>query len=294
VTSQPQPAPGEGKSAGQYLRQLRDVAAYVLVGATAVLLFVALIDLIPDGSGAGGRTQGSFFNFINLPTIVFPFAAVLLALLVQPRHPKAQLIVLVAVIEYAVMAFFGILFGFLIGLINLAADAGARAALEGLLVRVAWLAVFGVAAYAVYLIWRNLFYTPKPKQQPGVYGQPQYNPGAYPGQPGYQQQPPAGYQGAPGQPPAGYQPSPGQPQQQPPQNYGTGVYGQQPPPWNQSAATMPTAGGPTYPGPQGGAYPPDPTQVVPTSDPVRTQPVQPPAPLDRTQKIEDSPEHPRH
>src|SRR5690242_12168538 len=41
VTSQPQPTPGGGTSAGQYLRPLRDLAAYALVGATAVLLFVA-------------------------------------------------------------------------------------------------------------------------------------------------------------------------------------------------------------------------------------------------------------
>src|SRR3954453_20181171 len=115
VTSQPQPVPGEVKSAGQYLRPLRDLAAYVLVGANAVFLFLAIVDLI--GSGFGYRTMGSFGSFINLVTIGFPLAAVLLALLVQPRHPKAQLIVASAAVEYAVMALFGIFFGVLIGLI---------------------------------------------------------------------------------------------------------------------------------------------------------------------------------
>ena len=42
----------------------------------------------------------------NTQTVFFPLGAVLLALLVQPRHPKAQLIVLAALVEYAVAAFF--------------------------------------------------------------------------------------------------------------------------------------------------------------------------------------------
>jgi hypothetical protein len=303
VTSQPPPAPGEVKPAGQYLGQLRDLAAYVLVGATAVFLFVALLELIPSGpdDDFGGRAAGSFGNFVNLVTIAFPIGAVLLALLVQPRHPKAQLIVLAALIEYAVMAFFGLLFGVLIGLVEIAGTSGVKAAFEGLLVRIAWLAVFGVAAYAVYLIWRNLFYVPKPKPQPGVYGQPQYGPpGAYPAQPGYGQpypgQPQSGppAQGYPPQsaPPAqGYPPHPGaQPGQPatppPPPSYTPGVYGQgAAPSWNQSAATMPTAGpAETQPVPPGGLYPPtqpDATQVVPQSGP--------PA-VDRTEVIKD--DHP--
>ncbi len=268
MTSQPQPVPGEVKSAGQYLRQLRDLAAYVLVGATAVFLLVAIIDLIPGGSDQFGyNTQAAFGHFINLETIVFPIVAVALALLVQPRHPKAQLIVLAALVEYAVMAAFGVFFGVLFGLINEAAHNGVRSAFEGLLVRVAWLAVFGVAAYAVYLIWRNLFYTPKPKPQQGVYGQPQYGaPGAYPGQPGYG--PPPGQPG-PGYPP----PPPGQ------QGFAPGTYGQPSPPWNQPPMTMPGPNATTQPVPPPGAtYPAaDPTQVVPTTQ------------ADRTEKIGDEP-----
>ena len=234
MTSQPQPSPGEGKTADQYLRQLRDLAAYVLVGATAVLLFGAVLQVIPDGSGQFGyRTQASFGAFVNLPTIFFPLGAVLLSVLVRPQHPKAQLIVLAAVVEYAVAAVFGLFFGVLIGLINQAADDGARRAFEGLLHHVAWLAVFAVAAYAVFLIWRNLFYTPRPKPQPGVYGKPQYPaPGAFPDQPGY------------GPPPAGYQ-QPGQ------QAYGPGTYGQPAPAWNQPSGPYAAFGQPTQPVPSG-------------------------------------------
>ena len=243
MTSQPQSVPGERTSAGEHLRPLRDLAVYALAGAAAVLLFVAVIRLIPDSSGQfGARTRESFAGFVNLATILFPLGAVLLALFVAPRHPKARLIVLAALVEYAVAAFFGVLFGVLIGLTSLAASDGARAALEGLLVRVAWLAVFGVAAYAVLRIWRTLFHTPRPKSQPGVYGQSQYGtPAAYPNQPGYG--PPAGQ---PGYPPSGptYAPQPDQPQPQP------GVYGRTP--------------GPYAPQPDQGAYgPADQTQAAP-------------------------------
>ncbi|MFF5291392.1 hypothetical protein [Paractinoplanes globisporus] len=272
MTSQPQPVPGEVKSAGQYLRPLRDLAAYALVGAAGIFIFLAIVDLIPDGAGQFGfRTQGSFGGFINLETIGFPIAAVLLALLVQPRHPKAQLIVVIALVEYAVMALFGVLFGVLIGLINEADHNGARSALEGLLSRVAWLAVFAVAAYAVFQIWRNLFYTPRPKPQappPGVYGQPQYGqPSAYPGQPGYG--PPPG-QPTPGQP--GFPPPPGgYPPPPPPagqQGFSPGVYGQPAAPtWNQPAVPIPNPAQPTQPVPPGpyAPHPGSPTSAVPAS-----------------------------
>jgi hypothetical protein len=303
VTSQPQPAPGEGRSAGQFLRPLRDLAAYALVGAPALLLFVAIIRLIPDGENQFGyRTQDSFYGFVNTATIFMPLAAVLLALLVSPRHPKAALITVVALVEYAVIAFFGVLFGLLIGLINHAGNNGARVAFEELLVRVAWLAVFAVAAYAVFRIWQGLFHVARPKPQPGVYGQPAYGqPGAYPGQPGYGQ-PPQGY--APG----GYPPPPpgtqqfGQPQGQPPQGQPQGPqygqpYGQpqpghpqpghpqpghpqQPPNWNQPAVPIPASAPPAHPTSAPPAPPAfsEPTQVVPRSEPTGDE---------RTEKISD-------
>ncbi|MFF5084099.1 hypothetical protein ACFY36_44205 [Actinoplanes sp. NPDC000266] len=324
MTSPPQPPPGEGKSALQFLRPLRDLAVYALVGAPALLLFVAVVRLIPDsGLGFGPRTRGSFDDFVNLATIFFPLAAVLLALLTGPRHPKAQLVVVAALVEYAVVAFFGVLFGFLIGLINLASDSGARAAFEELLVRGAWLGVFGVAAYAVFRVWQGMFHVPKPKPQPGVYGNPQYNqPGAFPGQPGYG--PPPGQPGYPPHPggqypgapqPGGYPPPPGAAPYGPPQTYGQ----PQPPSWNQPAVPIPASGAPAYPAsappapgyptsaPPASGFPPpspasappappaasspfsEPTQVVPPT-PAPPAPAAPAAPApgeDRTEKIPD-------
>jgi len=306
VTSQPEPNPGEGRTAAQFLRPLRDLAAYALVAATAVFLFVAVIRLIPGGVGEtfASRTQESFYNFVSLPTIGFPLVAVLLALLIKPQHPKANLIVIAAAVEYAVAAFFGVIFGILVGLVQIA-GLSVRTAFEELLVRVAWLGVFAVVAFATYQIWRNLFYTPKPKpvSQPGMYGQPQYGvPGTYPGQPGYGQpgaptqqwgqqpgpgvpgQPAWGQPGAPGQPapgqpgpgqPAPGQPAPGQPGYGQP-TYGQPAYGQQPP--------APAWGQPIVPG-----FPTQPVSAQPASAapastppasaaPASTPPAAPPGP----------------
>ena len=320
MTSQPQPPPGEGRPVGQLLRPLRDLAAWALVAAPAVLLFVAVLRLIPagDGESFGSRTQDSFYAFVNLATILFPLAAVLLSLLVQPRHPKAKLITTIALAEYAAAAFFGVLFGVLIGLINVAGFS-VRAALEEFLARAAWLAVFGVAAWAVYSIWRALFYVPKPKAPPGVYGQPQYNvPGTFPGQPGYgpppgqplqpgqpgqpvQPGPPLPGQPLPGQSAQPGQPLPGQPAQpgQPlPGQPGQGTPGQ--PTWNQQAPLygqppvpppsayppqspppgwgQPQSGAPTVPGMYGRPPAAEPTQVVPQATPSSAPPAPSSAP----------------
>ncbi|GID96047.1 hypothetical protein ACFQFC_19185 [Amorphoplanes digitatis] len=237
MTSTPSPQP-PGRPVLEVIRPLRDLAAYALVGAPAVWLFVAMIRLIPSGVGQDflTRTQNAFYSFVNIEHVVLPLAAVLLATLVQPVHKHAKLITIVALVEYAVAGFFAILFGFLIALVRLV-DWSVRVAFEEFLVRAAWLAVFAAAAYAVFLIWRNLYYTPRPKAQPGVYGQPPQNwqPHQPYGQPGY---------GQPGQPPAGptqpvqTQPAHGQP------GYGQPDYGQ--PGYGQPGYGQPGYGQPGY------------------------------------------------
>jgi hypothetical protein len=320
-------SPPESTPPGQILRPLRDLATYALVGAVGVWLLVAIIDLIPDGSDQfGGRTEASFGNFVNLPIVAFPIAAVLLALMVQPRHPKARLVVLAALIEYAVAAFFGVFFGLLVGLINVAADAGARAAFEGLLTRLAWLAVLAVAAYGVFLIWQRNYMTPKPPAPaPGVYGQPAtYNPGAFPGRPGFGPPPgapmpggpypggpvPGGpHQGGPmpggpvsggpvsggpvsGGPPGGPVPG-GHPGSMPPApgTYGPTTYGQAPPPpnpsWNQPATPMHPHGSPPFQPP---GSPAAPQNEPPSAPPPFSEPTQvvPQQPAEeRTEKLDE-------
>jgi hypothetical protein len=288
VTSQPQPAPGDARSASQYLRPLRDIAAYALVAATALMLFVAIIRLIPSGVGQdfGTRAQDSFYSYVNVPTIFFPLGAVLLSLLVTPQHPNAKLVTVIAMVEYGVAAVFAVIFGILIGLINIGRFS-VRTVFEELLVRAAWLAVFAVAAIATYQIWRHMFYTPKPKPQPGVYGQPQYGvPGTHPGQPGYGQPGQPGY-GQPGQPGYGQPGQAGYGQPQPPYGYpgqpaypGQAAYPGQPAPSDaapgQPAWNQPGYGAqPAYP-----ATPPPSWGQPPTSGQPGSSPAAPPAPSD--------------
>jgi hypothetical protein len=275
VTSQPQPAPGEGRSASQYLRPLRDLAAYALLAAAAAMLFVAVVRLIPSGVGLdfGSRAQDSFYGYVNLPTILFPLGAVLLSLLIQPQHPKAQLVTVIALVEYVVAAVFAVIFGILVGLIKIA-NFSVRTAFEELVLRAGWLVVFAVAAFATFQVWRHLYYVPKPKAPPGVYGQPQYGaPGAYPGQPGYGQ-PGPGQPGGLGQPGYG-QPAYGQPGYGPPPGYGQP--GQPTPPGYGQQPTYP--GMPPGAAPQPGTWGHPPVSAQPA--PVSAQPAQgtpPPGP----------------
>ncbi|WP_328465373.1 hypothetical protein OHA21_43415 [Actinoplanes sp. NBC_00393] len=275
MTTPSQPTPAGEKPIGQFLRPLRDLAVYALAGLPAVLLFVGVIDLF--GTDFFGRTRYSFGSFVNLVTIFFPLAAVLLALAVKPIHPKARLVVLTALVEYAVVAFFGLLFGVLFGISGIATE-DPGGAFTQLLTRVAWLGVFAVAAYAVVQIWRGLYHVPKPPPQPGVYGQPQPQYGQPPyGQPQYGQpygQPQPQY-GQPQPPPYGA-PPPGYGQQPPPPVYGQPQPGAQPA-WNQPPVPTPPVGNP--PPSSGAPAPgaPEPTQVVPRAE-------------DRTEKLpEDRP-----
>ncbi|RQX56637.1 hypothetical protein DLJ57_06570, partial [Micromonospora chalcea] len=202
MTSPAEPASGDAAQASQLIKPLRELAALVLLGANAVLLFVGLLRLlvpVDDYSTFSGRAGSTYFSFVGLEATVLPLLAVLIATVIRPVVPKAKLITQVALVEYAVSAVFGAL-TFLIWLVGRLADGEVLDAFLGLLTRAAWLALFAVAAFVVFKIWRTLYYVPKPKAQPGVYGQAQPGwpqqpgqPGGYPGPGGYPQQPGPGY-----------------------------------------------------------------------------------------------------
>ncbi|MEU4624231.1 hypothetical protein AB0G04_30175 [Actinoplanes sp. NPDC023801] len=290
MTTPSQPDQAAEKPIGQYLRPLRDLAAYALIAASAVFLFVAVISLF--GEDFTARTRSSFGSFVNLETILFPFAAVILSLGVKPVHPKAKLITMIALGEYAVASFFGVIFGLLFGVSGIAAI-DAAAAFNALLVRVAWLALLGLTAYAVLQIWLGVY--PRPVSQPGVYGQPQPQPYQYGPPPGYGQHQPYGAP-APGPVPPGTPMPPPvatQPFSVPPAPYGQ--YPSVPPPvWG--AASPPHAPQSAPPAAQHSAPPATPysappatpysappaAPAVPFAEP--TQPV-PPPPADRTEVL---------
>ncbi|MEV4618925.1 hypothetical protein AB0J74_09505 [Asanoa sp. NPDC049573] len=269
MTTQPEAGPNEQTSANQITKPWRELIALVLVGANAVLLFVGLIDLLVPYSanvGFSSRAGGSFFDFAGIEAIVLPLLAVLLATHLKPAVPRAKLVTQVALVEYAVSAVFGVI-ALLAWLFGSLVDGEVRAAFTGLLVRIAYAGIFAAASFLIYKIWRTLYYVPRPKAQPGVYGTPGA-PGGYPpagpgpmgqgqGQPGY------GTPAAHGQP--GYPPPPAYPGSTPPA-----------PPTFGGPGTQ-TAPGATGASGQPGAYPPPggstPTASAPSTEPATWPPV---------------------
>ncbi|MEU7673377.1 hypothetical protein AB0C42_01000 [Micromonospora taraxaci] len=304
MTSPAEPASTDATQARQLTKPLRELAALALLGANAVFLFVGLLRLIApnDYSSFTDRAGSAFYSFIGVEAVALPLLAVLLATHISPVLPKAKLITQVALVEYAVSAFFGTL-TMLIWTVGRLAQAEILDALLGVLTRFAWMVVFAVAAWVVYTVWRAHYYVPRPKQQPGVYGQPQ------PGQPhpGWPQQ--QGGWPAPGQPGGQQQggwPSAGQPGGYPPAQY-PGQFGQPSPPFQaapQSAPPFPQSAPPVNPAPPSPAAPPfgqppsaDPTQAIPRQSADPTEVISHPADpdTDRTQHIKpnDHPDQPR-
>ena len=271
MTTQPETPSNEDKKASDLTGSMRELAAAVLVGVTAVLLLAALISLIPAGYGFETQNftalaSARFGSFVNLATIGFPVLAVLLATHVLPRVARARVITIVALVELAVAGFFGVLFGTLIGLFGDIDGPGVKSALEALLVRLAYLAVLGVALLFVYKVWRGLFYVPRPaapQAPPGYYPQQGYPPQGYAQQPGYPQQ---GYPAQQGYPPQPGYPQPGQPgyPQQP--GYPPGQPGYPQPGYPQQG--YPGQQQPTYPSPTSGP----PSSAPPASGPPTSGP----------------------
>jgi len=282
LTSQPEPAQTDAKQASQTTKPLRDLTALVLLGADVLLLLAGLINLvIPawEDDTFTRRAGVGFFEFLGFTSIVLPLLAVLLVTHIQPVTPKAKLTTVAALGAYAFAALLGVvsLFGWLIGSL---VDGEFRQSFTGLLVRFAYLAIFAVAAFTVFKIWRAHFYVAKPKPQPGVYGQPQAYGQTYPaGYPqGYAQQPgyQPGYAQAYGQQAAGY----GQAAQDAQQ--ASSVYGQPTAYQAPSTAGQPstyTAGQPTVPAQSSveatqvvGSTLPSPSSAPPSSAPPASAP----------------------
>ncbi|GAA1878859.1 hypothetical protein [Asanoa iriomotensis] len=315
MTTQPEAGSNEQTSASQITKPWRELIALVLVGANAVLLFVGLIDLLVPYSanvGFSSRAGGSFFDFVGIEAIVLPLLAVLLATHFKPPVPRAKLVTQVALAEYAVSAVFGVI-ALLAWLFGSLVDGEVRAAFTGLLVRVAYVGIFAAAGFLIFKIWRTLYYVPRPKPQPGVYGAPAGYPPAgpgpmgqgqgqgQPGQPGYGAPygqpgypPPPAYPGAApglggpvspgGQPPAGPGAAPGQPGAFPP---GGPTASAEPATWppvpgatgspqaTQTIAAPAAPPAPTSPATAGDTRLDSPTAPIPTPEDERTQVINP-------------------
>jgi hypothetical protein len=188
---------GAARSVTQSMRHLASVA---LLAGNAVFLFLGvstLLFVVSDWFGQfGARSEAVFDLFAGPVGIALPLLAMLIATHVSPPLPQARVILLVALVEYAVSAFFGVityLGSFAEGAFSV------RSTFNGLLGRAVWLAFLTIAITAVYRVYRTM-YPPTPQTYsygPTVYGRP------YPGQPSYPR--PGGY--PPAQPE--YTPDPG-------------------------------------------------------------------------------------
>lgn len=162
---------------------MRYLAACALLAGNGVLLFLGVSNLLFVVSGwvtqFGARSELVFDTFAGPVAIALPLLAMLLATHVHSVLPQARTILQVALIEYAVSGFFGVityLGAFAEGVFSV------RSTVNGLISRAVWLAFLAIAAVAVYRVYRALF-PPMPRLPygygPPVYGQP------YPGQPTY-------------------------------------------------------------------------------------------------------------
>ena len=286
-------AGADEKRPSQFTKPYRQLVAFVLLAANALVLLIAFADVffVFDGWAEffGARAGAQAERFVGITAVALPLLAFLLATHIQPMVEQAKMITLVTLAEYAFSLLFGavcVLGGFLgevTGADEAVSNSPVRSAFETLLIRLTWLAILGLVAFLVLQVYRGVFVVPKPVQAIpyGVYGQPGYPQPGYPQQ-GYPQQ---GYpqQGYP-QPGYAQQPyaQPGYPQQQP---YAQPGYAQQPPagypqPYGQPTPTMqaPVA---TQAAQSPYAAPPPAAQPV-SGQPAQPAPAQPAGPAPAT------------
>ncbi|MFF5230345.1 hypothetical protein [Dactylosporangium sp. NPDC000521] len=189
------PVTVDAKKARSLTLPYRELAAFVLLGATAAYLLAGFISLLTSlDNNVLLNAGGTFGRFVNLQTILLPVLAVLVATHIDPVVPKAKVIVLVGLVEYGVAALFGLilLLASLIGDLDTESGLRATSALTIFLTRLADLALLGLVFFLVIRVYLGAYAPPKPA--PGVYGQPAYPYGQQPGyqhpqqQYGYQQQ----------------------------------------------------------------------------------------------------------
>lgn len=181
------PAPGQSSSAApgrDVTEGMRQLAATALLAGNGVFLFLGVSDLLFVVGGwisqFGARSESTFAAFAGPVAIALPLLAMLLATHVQPTVPQARQLLLLALGEYAVSGFFGVLTylgAFAEGVFSV------RSTFNGLIGRAVWLAFLTIAAVAVYRVYRAM-YPPAARgagysYSPTVYGRP------YPGQPSY-------------------------------------------------------------------------------------------------------------
>jgi hypothetical protein len=177
-----------GTPARQFTQPLRETVALTLLAGNAVFLVLGFSGLffVIDGwaAGFGERCAAAYDAFVGPTSLGLPVVAMLVATHVAPMVRRTRTILIAALAELGVSAFFG-------AITYLGAFANdlssARATVEGLLRRSVWLGFLVLACVVVVRVWMGLYPAPKPRPAGyATYGQPTYG-RPYPGQPMYSQ-----------------------------------------------------------------------------------------------------------
>ncbi|GAA2386931.1 hypothetical protein [Dactylosporangium salmoneum] len=216
---QPQAAPAlplpDAKKVRGLLDPYRELAAFALIGAAGVFLLAGLLELF-TGVANSFLTMAttSFGNVVGFQVILMPILAVVLVTQIDPVTPRSKMIVLGALIEYAVAAVLGLVL-LLAGLIgDMQSEYLALGyAFANFLEHLAGLGLIALGLFLTSRVFLGAYSAPKPVAP--QYGQPGY--GQYPQAYGYPQQqyaqPQTGYvTGAQPAAPAGYPAAYGQQQ----------------------------------------------------------------------------------
>lgn len=91
---------------GRSVASPRALGAWALLGYVALFLFFAFFRWILPGGSFSGRSAGAEFR--SLFEMAMPLVAVLLAVYVNPPLPGARIMAGIAVVEYAISLFFGL------------------------------------------------------------------------------------------------------------------------------------------------------------------------------------------
>ena len=108
TTPNPEGAPPPARSAPSSGIAVRPLAAWALLAlAGAIIIFGVLRWMFPASQFLSFAGRLGFETFVSIPVLVAPLLAVLLAARVNPVLPRARLITLIALIEYAAALLFG-------------------------------------------------------------------------------------------------------------------------------------------------------------------------------------------
>jgi hypothetical protein len=138
------------------LAEPRQLAAWALVGYAGLYLVIVFLRWLVPGEFTtfAGRSADASGDFTALVEMALPVLAVLLAAAIAPPVAHAKLIATVAVAEYAVLLFLGVI-TFLIGLGGIEGADGLDV-LSYLVLGLGRIVLAAIAGYVAYQAWARL------------------------------------------------------------------------------------------------------------------------------------------